>query len=407
MNYAKVLGYIGCLFVGSFANSQQPASSYQPFTPPVVGGLPPNSKGLEQPVYVADRSPSSISDYRAFATADLGFDAERAVPGTQPMTFFDAGTLIATVGNESITIGDLVPPARLTPQIVNNPQFEMALRKALVESVTRKSLAQKFINDKASGKSQKERIEAKKQIEFQTTKVFHEKYKPHLKKNLGIETDLELEDALVKKGQTLPGMQREFMESAWANAYLDDHVPEKPMVELSEMRDHYEANIDTFRRPARVRFQILSAIFSRYPNKQKAFQAIEEMWNEVYFGGASFEGVAKRKSTGIRASEGGLLDWTSQGSLKSKVIDQVIFEIPIRGLSKIFEDSDGYHVVEVLEREPANIRSFVETQAEIRQQLIEQKQKKLKADVIKKVRESTPVYTQWPDDIPGSQLLVP
>ncbi|MEQ1826455.1 MAG: peptidyl-prolyl cis-trans isomerase [Pirellula sp.] len=403
------------IVLGNGVQAQQPLPQrYQPYTPPVVGGLPPNSRGLEQPVYVADRivpnvrsgTENDVENFsQVFEASGLGLDEQKVIPGIEQMSVFEAGMIIAAVGDERITVGDLIDPNKLTPQIVQSPQFEMALRKALVECVTRKALAQGFVNDKVAGKSVKERKEAKKQMEVQTTKMFFEKYLPKAKKDLGIESDLEFEDALLKKGQSLHSLKRDFTESALASEHISESVPEKPIVDLSEMQDYYNNNIDSFRKPARVRFQIMSAMFNKHPSKQAAYQAIVEMGNEVYVGGASFDGVAKRKSTGFRAAEGGLFDWTTQGSLKSKVIDKTIFEIPVRGLSQIQEDSDGFYIVEVLAREPASVKSFVEAQAEIRSLLIKQKSTKLRTDFIKKVREGTPVWTKWPQDIPGSQDL--
>jgi hypothetical protein len=400
-------------FSGSFAFPQQPPTQgYQPYTPPVVGGLPPNSRGLAQPVYVADRAnrdvPTSGTVVENFETVfePKGLDLDPSnIPSVDQMTVFEAGTVIAAVGTERITVGDLIDPNKLTPQLVNNPQFEMALRKALVESVTRKALAQRFVNDKVAGKPVKERNEARKHMEVQTTKLFFEKYVPKMKKDLGVESDLEFEDALQKKGQTLMSLKRDFAESAWAGEHVNESVPEKPIVDLSDMHDYYNQNIESFRKPARVRFQIMSAMFGKYASKQAAYQAIVDMGNEVYVGGAPFEAVAKRKSTGFRAADGGLFDWTTQGSLKSKVIDQAIFEIPVRGLSAILEDADGYHIVEVLEREAATTKSFVDAQPEIRTKLTKQKSSKLRNEFIKKVRDETPVWTKWPQDIPGSQDL--
>jgi hypothetical protein len=394
----------------SIAICQQPPPGYQPFTPPVVGGLPPNSKGLEQPVFVADRELPNMrlngggenEVGESFAGNGLGFDETLAIPTLQQMTLFEPGMLVAVVGEEVITAGDLFPPDKLTPQIVASPQFEMMLRKELVEVVTRKALAQRFVNDKLAGKPIKERAQARKHIETQTTKIFYEKWVPKTREAMGLTSDLQLEEELAKKGKTLASMKRDFAETTWAQEHLRESVPEKPLVELSEMQDYYNDKLDSFKRPARVRFQMLSAVFSKYPNKQAAYQAIAEMGNEVFVGGATFEGVAKRKSTDFRASEGGQFDWTSEGALKSKIIDKTIFENPVRGLSQIIEDSDGYHIVEVLERQAASVQSFAEAQAEIRKLLIKQKSNNLKAEFIKKVRDATPVWTKWPADIPGS-----
>ena len=91
--------------------------------------------------------------------------------------------------------------------------------------------------------------------------------------------------------------------------------------------------------------------------------------------------------------------------MKSAVIDKAIFENPLRRLSEILTDEDGYHIVEVLERQPASVQSFAEAQAEIRKILSKQTSTKLRTEFMKKVRAETPVFTKWPEDIPGSKDL--
>jgi parvulin-like peptidyl-prolyl isomerase len=402
---------VGLLASGSsVAISQQAPNRFQPYTPTVVGGLPPGSKGLEQPVYVAERMPANqpikATDGLGpeFLTAsNLGFNEAQFVPSTDSMDRFEAGMLVAVVGEEPVLVGDLFPPSKLTAKVLGHSQFELQLRKELMEAVTRKSLAQKFLNDKVSGKPVKDRADAKKQMNTQTTKIFHQKWKPMQMEKMKCESDLEFEEKLAEAGKTLQSMMRDFAENTWAQEHVREKVPENPNVELSEMSDYFNDHIDDYKRPSRVRFQMLSADFAKFPTKEAAYKAIADMGNQILLGGAPFAAVAKRQSTGLGASDGGLFDWTNQGELKSKEIDKAIFENPVKGLSQIIENSSGYHIVEVLEREQARTQTFVEVQADIRKKRVEQKHSKLRNDFIKKVREETPIWTKWPEDIPGSR----
>ena len=404
-------------FPASAAFAQQNSNRYQPYTPPiaysppVVGGLPPGSSGLEQPVYVAERLRPGLNDALengelGFLTAEgLGFDPSKAVPSKSQMDQFEAATLIAVIGEEPVLLGDLFPPEKLTSKIVSDPQFQMMARKGLAEVVTRKALAQRFSNDKVSGKSVKERAEAKKHMKTQTAKIFHTKWVPMQMEKMKCKSALEFEEKLAESGKSLQGMLVDFSENTWAQEHVRESVPERPIVELSEMQDHYNDHIEEFRRPSRVRYQMLSAIYSKYPNKDAAFQAIADMGNQVRLGGAPLNAVAKRQSTGLGASDGGQFDWTTQGALKSKEIDKAIFENPVGGLSPIIADTEGFHIVEVLEREVAYTQTFAQAQPEIRGRLIKEKTAKLRADFIQKVLAETPVWTQWPEDIPGSQSI--
>lgn len=91
------------------------------------------------------------------------------------------------------------------------------------------------------------------------------------------------------------------------------------------------------------------------------------MGNEVYLGGKPFEAVAKASSQGYTASEGGVHDWTTQGSLKSQTLDAAIFAIVPKRLSQVIEDELGYHIIEVLERQDATVVSFEQAHDEMRE----------------------------------------
>lgn len=412
----KILAILamGVLFQPAFSQQPTPGNfgNLQPYVPTVVGGLPPGSKGLEQPVYVADRSQSigftTSSDPQSTPTPEFSdFDESKARQSQSKSlgTRFEAGTLVAYVGNEPITIGDLIDPSKATEGVMQQEQFVMRLRMALAESINRKCLARHFLADKSTGKSVKDRQDANKQIQAKTNKVFFEKVLPGQMEKFKCTNLNEFQDTLQKMGATVDSLKREFTESTWAQEAIRESVPEKQTVELSEIQDFYEDHITDWKRPTRVRYRQLSAIYSKYPNKEAAYAAIVQMGNEVLYGGAQFEAVAKRSSTGFGASNGGVFDWTSMGALKSKVIENAIFSYAKGGLSPILEDADGYHIVEVLDRDEEHIVSFVDAQREIRKKLETSKYDEKRKEFVRSVREKTDIYTMWPEDIPGSHDL--
>ena len=67
--------------------------------------------------------------------------------------------------------------------------------------------------------------------------------------------------------------------------------------------------------------------------------------------GAPFPEIARSGSDGVTASDGGARDWTTQGSLVSKKLDEALFGLPVGELSPILEDEYGLHIVRVTERE--------------------------------------------------------
>lgn len=318
---------------------------------------------------------------------------------------FAASYIVAVVGEERVLVGDLFPAEKVTAQMIQNPEFQMHLRKSLKMSIQQKCLAQYFVNSQATGKPKKERDDIRAKMMAKTAEIFRTKVLPEQVKRAKLETEAEFIQLLESQGTSLASMMRAFAEQVWADQALREGVKEKPTVFLDEMQDYYDQHPDQWQRPSRVRFRIMSAVFSKYPNREAAYQAIAEMWNQVYFGGAPFEAVAKKLSTGFSADEGGTIDWTRRGALKSKPIDETVFSIPVRALSQVIEDSEGFHVVEVLERQNAYQMTFPQAQGEIKESILKNKKTLLENDYKKKIQDLTPIWTRWPEDIPGSRDL--
>jgi hypothetical protein len=74
-------------------------------------------------------------------------------------------------------------------------------------------------------------------------------------------------------------------------------------------------------------------------------------------------------------------------------------------LSQLIEDDIGFHVVEVVQREDARTQDMAEIQTEIRKTLSKAIRQKKADEFRKKILVRVPVWTRWPEDIPGSRPL--
>jgi parvulin-like peptidyl-prolyl isomerase len=124
------------------------------------------------------------------------------------------------------------------------------------------------------------------------------------------------------------------------------------------------------------------------------------MGNDV-LRGAPFAEVAKLRSHGPTRFDGGIYDWTTKGSLVSKVLDEAIFGLPVGSMSQILEDENGYHIVRVIERVDAGRKEFLEAQTEIRKKLRDQDIERQTKEFVEKMKSRTPVWTIF-DDQPGN-----
>lgn len=421
------------LWLASTAIAQNRYRPYQPVSPqpptsqtqsnqPPTSQLPnsalPNTsvnptKNLEQPVFIADRvlttSPTldlSRQNQDPLALPDQAgsFAANNANSQQIDFTEFEGGTLIAVVGKEPILLGDIIDPRKVPAHQKDHPSFEAMLRKSLTEKILKKSLSQKFFSDQLTGKPLKERKEAEGKMKTKVTQVFYDEMLPNIMKDQKCESIDEFCTLIEKQGLTLQGLKENYAESILAQQCVRENVPNKPPVLLEEMSLYYEEHQADFQQTAKVRFQILTAMFSKYPSREEAEKAIGEMGNEVFFG-TPFERVAKSKSSGMNAETGGYVDWTSQGALKSKELNEALFSIDLNGLSPIIEDANGLHIVWILERQDARLITFAEAQPDIKKKLIESKKEKLHKEFLEKVKEETAVWSRWPEDYPNAKPL--
>ena len=120
--------------------------------------------------------------------------------------------------------------------------------------------------------------------------------------------------------------------------------------------------------------------------------------NDVMVRNVPFAEVAKAHSQEFAADDGGVHDWTTRGSLRSTVIDDALFTLPVGTMSRILIDEDGCHIVRVLTRDEAKRASFPDVQPEIKKLLHDGGINQRRNDYVEKLRERTPVWTIFDDE---------
>jgi hypothetical protein len=162
----------------------------------------------------------------------------------------------------------------------------------------------------------------------------------------------------------------------------------------------YQNHLSDYDYPAKARFEALTIKIGGKRSRKQAWDELAAMGNEV-LAGKPLADVARARSEGPTASQGGGFDWTSQGSLAAKRLDEAIFSLPVGQLSAIIEDEVGpnltdqgaLHIVRVLERQPAGRTPFLEAQVAIRESLVAERRRKATQDYLRKLRDRTPVWS--------------
>lgn len=315
---------------------------------------------------------------------------------------FEPAQVIAIVGDKPILAGDLlgVINQMLAPYEGKAPPEQIEKqRKLLLQQMLPVVIETKLAYLELLRDIPPERVsEVHKQMNEQ-----FEKYRlGSLLEQAKVNNAVQLDAKLRRFGSSLDKQKRIFAEQFLAQQQLQKEVDQNPEVTHQEMRNYYRQHIQDYSIPSKVRWEKLTVRFDKFPNQGQAKQVIATMGNEVYFG-APLPAVAKRRSQGFNAKEGGFHDWTTKGSLASKALDEAIFSLPTGKLSRIIEDKQGFHIVRVIERTPEDRVPFTKAQVEIKQQLIKEKIKVARVAYVARLRNSAPVWTIFDKQAQGDR----
>src|SRR4029079_1480444 len=121
--------------------------------------------------------------------------------------------------------------------------------------------------------------------------------------------------------------------------------------------------------------------------------------------GAAFAEIAKKKSDGFNAKNGGLYDWTTKGALQCKAIDEALFTLQVGQMSPIIDSGPAFHIIRVLERKEAGRKAFTDVQADIRDRLKEQRYKKEAVKYLTTLRQDARIWTVFTGNVSAEVLL--
>lgn len=178
-------------------------------------------------------------------------------------------------------------------------------------------------------------------------------------------SEMEMVAAARKQGIASKQELRERI-AAWMQqeAYVESKIAPLSEISEEEVRAWWEQNRDSLKHPARLRLRhVFAPTLDR--NEAEVKQAVLEWFDQLQSGSATWEDLA-RKHSGDPASKsrGGDLGWVTEGRLPADFA-AAVSDLKTAAPS-IIRTSIGWHIVEVMEREPAKPRVWDEAKEEVR-----------------------------------------
>jgi parvulin-like peptidyl-prolyl isomerase len=366
--------------------------------------------GVIQTQYIEPAGPGSLPP-----AADRPLPAGQAPAGAlapstlSPAALSEAQSLetaliVARVGPEVVLAGDLLTPSALAWLEKVSPGLKPEQIRELKLQICRQVLPQHveslIVYVDACRTIPEERLP---EIEEKVSEAFDKQQLPRMIKDAGVANALEYEQLLKSRGQSLDRLRKTFFERALAQQWVQQKVASDEEIPHAEMIAWYQNHLAEYDFPAKAKFEQFTARVGGTQSRDQAWNKLAAMGNDV-LEGKPFAEIARTRSEGPTASAGGVYDWTTKGSLASKVVDEAVFTLPVGQLSTILDDGAVLHIVRVTERTEAGRTPFIEAQVGIREALYDERRKREMDDYLAKLKERTPVWTVF-DDQPAAATI--
>ena len=193
-------------------------------------------------------------------------------------------------------------------------------------------------------------------------------------------TDRDFQETLLRGVIHFEEWKEALRERLLLKKIVDRALETMEPVPFYEIRDYYDAHQEEFKRPLAVRFRQIVA-----GTREEAEKALQRL-NSGEDMSAVIEGYVK----GEGRNYGGEVDWVVRGDLE-ETVEKVVFSLPVKKVSPVVETPYGFHVFEVLDRQPEGVKSFPEAIAEIEAKLQQERQEAFMNQWVETLRVVIPV----------------
>ena len=169
-----------------------------------------------------------------------------------------------------------------------------------------------------------------------------------------------------------------------AQKLVEQEISAKIVITPDEIKKLYTKNKEKFVAPHKVK--ALGIMIRKTRDSEKDKMKIIAIKDELEHG-KDFSEVAKEKSEGPYAKEGGNMGYVSQGQVLEEM-ESAIFDLKEGELSDIVETHIGYHIFKVEEIQQPRILDFTEVSDYLKEQLYMKKFEENLGEWLKEKREN-------------------
>ena len=171
-------------------------------------------------------------------------------------------------------------------------------------------------------------------------------------KNMGLEEDSDVLEQIKK-----------ITEQILVQVLIEREILDKIKINDEEILEYYEQNKDSFTEKEQV--YLYNILLETEEEAQNVLEQLKA--------GGDFSEIAKEKSTGPSAAQGGDLGYLAKGTIILE-IEEVIFALELEELSEVIKTDFGFHILKITEKKPETVKTLEEVKEDIIQILLPNKQ---------------------------------
>jgi peptidyl-prolyl cis-trans isomerase C len=273
---------------------------------------------------------SILADEKTSPTETNTDTAETILPSEEKTeTTLPPETILSSFNGQTITLGEF---NQLWDQIPENYKLQLTKRNVLDQIISEKLLIQEA-------------------------------------KNRGLEQDKDVLEQIKKT-----------TEQILVQSLIEKEIIGKVKVDDQEALTYYEENKDNFITKEQVYL---------YNILVETEEVAKDILEKLKAGGDFIE-IAKEKSTGPSAAQGGDLGYVSKGDLIPE-IENVVFALEIGNISDIIKSEYGFHILKVTDKKPEVLKTFEEVKEEIAPTLLSTKQKEAFDNLLEELKSQVTI----------------
>lgn len=186
-----------------------------------------------------------------------------------------------------------------------------------------------------------------------------------IKKDNGITSEESFQEQLRREGMSLDELKRNIERSVVRRQVVARELESKAAISEAEALAEFQAHKAEYAQPASVHLQ---EILVEGDDAQARAAALRERVRA----GEDFAALARERSAGPTAQDGGDLGKVARGDLAAD-IDQVVFALPAGGVSEPLRTANGYRILKVIDKTEAQPPSFETARSAIVQRLTQER----------------------------------